>query len=135
MAGSTNRGLSVSAGYLSNGQCVATLQLAAQHFCAQFPRTVSTGEVPITYSCAVSGTTGRVILASQAGSVEGSASVVDPYYAACDTETFSIRSSPFDLGVTEGALVASAVVATWALAWGLRQLVRALGVADGDRSE
>lgn len=125
----------MTTGYLSNGHCLPTLQQAAQHFCAQFPRTVSTGDVPVTYSCSVSGTTGGVILTSQVGSAAGSASLVEPYYATCNVDTFRIRSSPFDLGVTEGALVASAVVATWALAWGLRQLVRALGVADGDKSE
>lgn len=125
----------MTTGYLSNGQCLPTLQQAAQHFCAQFPRTVSTGDVPVTYSCAVSGDTGQVIVASQVGANTGSASFFTPYYATCNPDTFRMRSSPFDLTVSEGALVASAVVATWALAWGLRQLVRALGVADGDKSE
>ena len=40
--------------------------------------------------------------------------------------------SPFNLSMSDGALVASAICATWAVAWGVRQLVRALSV-DGEK--
>lgn len=43
--------------------------------------------------------------------------------------------SPFNLSVSDGALVGGAIVATWAVAWGLRQLVQTLGVADGNQQE
>ena len=125
----------MTTGYLSNGNCHASLQIAAQHFCAQYPQTVSTDGTPVTYSCAVNGTNGGVIIASQVGNATGTASFVTPYYANCEIESFGVRSGPFDLSTTEGALVGSAVVATWALAWGLRQLVRALGIADGEKTE
>jgi len=43
--------------------------------------------------------------------------------------------SPFNLSISDGSLVASAIVATWAAAWGFRALVKALGVLDGDEKE
>lgn len=43
--------------------------------------------------------------------------------------------SPFNLSIPDGALVGGAIVATWAVAWGLRQLVQTLGVSDGNSSE
>lgn len=43
--------------------------------------------------------------------------------------------SPFNLSISDGSLVASAIVATWAAAWGFRALVKALGVLDGEEKE
>ena len=43
--------------------------------------------------------------------------------------------SPFNLSISDGAYVGGAIVATWAVAWGLRALVQVLGVADGNQQE
>lgn len=39
--------------------------------------------------------------------------------------------SPFNLSISDGALVSGAIVGTWAVAWAARQFVRALG-SDGE---
>ena len=112
----------MAAGYLSNGQCVTSLQLAAQHFCGQFPRTVSTGAEPVTYSCAVMGNTGQVLVAAQVGTQTGGYSQFTPYYGTCDTTTFKPRTGPWDLSVPEASLIAAAILGVWGIAVCWREL-------------
>ena len=43
----------------------------------------------------------------------------------------AMNPSPFNLSISDGALVSGAIVGTWAVAWAARQFVRALG-SDGE---
>jgi hypothetical protein len=43
-------------------------------------------------------------------------------------------SNPFDLSISEGSQVAGAILAIWAVAWSIKQIVRAIN-QDGDSSE
>ncbi|MBU0916964.1 MAG: hypothetical protein KKD97_11505 [Gammaproteobacteria bacterium] len=75
-----------------------------------------------------------IYAASQAG---GSPGVTQQF---TETEVAALKwqaanPSPFNLSIPDGALVGGAIVATWAVAWGLRQLVQTLGVSDGNSSE
>jgi len=112
----------MAAGYLSNGQCVASYQAAAQQFCAQFPKVVSTGSDPVTYSCSVVGTSGEVLLAAQVGQTNGGSSQFTPYYATCNTETFN--NQPWALSVSDAVDVSWLVVGVWAIAWASRQVAK-----------
>lgn len=116
----------MAAGYISNGQCVQNLNMAAQLFCAEFPKQVATGTTPVTYTCAVNGTAGGVILQPISGATAGTAYTVAPTYSTCDTDTFP---SPVKVGqdiipvvntIFTAALGASAVI------WGLRKVYERL---------
>lgn len=76
-----------------------------------------------------------LVAAAQQG---GSGDTTSPQFT--ETEVAALKwqaasPSPFNLSISDGALVGGAIVATWAVAWGLRQLVQTLGVADGNQQE
>lgn len=76
-----------------------------------------------------------IYLASQqgGGSTGSTAQFTETEVAALKWQ--AANPSPFNLSISDGALVGGAIVATWAVAWGLRQLVQTLGVADGNQQE
>jgi len=76
-----------------------------------------------------------IYLASQAGG--GSTGTTQQFTEAevAALKWQAANPSPFNLSIPDGALVGGAIVATWAVAWGLRQLVQTLGVADGNQQE
>lgn len=71
-------------------------------------------------------------------SVGGGTGSTSPQFTAEEVTALKWQAanpSPFNLSISDGSLVAGAIVATWAVAWGFRQLVKALGVIDGDSQE
>lgn len=86
---------------------------------------IESGQFATIYQASVSGGTGGTGSTSPQFTQEEVTAL--KYQAA--------NPSPFNLSISDGSLVASAIVATWAVAWGFRQLVKALGVIDGDLQE
>lgn len=76
-----------------------------------------------------------LIAAAQQG---GSGGTTSPQFTEAEVAALKWQAanpSPFNLSISDGALVGGAIVATWAVAWGVRQLVQTLGVADGNQQE
>lgn len=66
--------------------------------------------------------------------VAGAASGGAPQFTAQEIAALKFQAanpSPFNLSISDGALVSGAIVGTWAVAWAARQFVRALG-SDGE---
>jgi hypothetical protein len=65
--------------------------------------------------------------------------MADPVYVECSsacTVTVDIQAQfpPFNLSESDGAQIAGAILAVWAVAWAFRALVRHLRSSDGDSS-
>lgn len=109
------------------GTCWATSQAAAHAICTDMGKAPGSSSSAYCLSVSQTGSSATLTIRSQGqfGTL-GTWTETRPIYA-CDPA----RTNPFFLSNQEGALLASAVVAIWASAWGFRVLRRTLD--DGDK--
>lgn len=66
--------------------------------------------------------------------------MADPQIIECSTActvtvVHELSLPPLQLTAAEGALIASAILAVWAVGWGIRVLIQTLKSSDGNQSE
>lgn len=64
--------------------------------------------------------------------------MTDPVVISCDqactiTVQHELSLPPLQLSAAEGALIASAILAVWAVGWGIRMLIQTLKSSDGNQ--
>ena len=61
--------------------------------------------------------------------------VIDCGSACTVTVVHELSLPPLQLSSAEGAIIASAILAVWAVGWGIRMLIQTLKSSDGNNQE
>ena len=61
--------------------------------------------------------------------------VIDCGSACTVTVVHELSLPPLQLSAAEGASIAGAILAVWAIGWGIRMLIQTLKISDGIQSE
>ena len=117
-------------GYAANGFCFETPDAAAAYACGRdFPQVSSfvdgTGH-PASVVMECTGSTGNVLTIQRDvnGAVDGSSTLALTAPACDEMEWHTFY--PFSWSASDGALVASAIVGSWLVAWGFKAVYRTL---------
>jgi len=113
-------------GFLYRDTCHSTLESAKADTCGQHSLETLVSTNVYTSNCTqttFTGTTYSVCKRTNAGTCTN-VNIPYPTYQTCD----EFSPFPSSLGLTEGALIAGAVLAVWAVGYGFRALIRTLNI-------
>lgn len=87
----------------------------------------------IVYTCpSQTGTCNNAKPATQVLSINTASTCAASDYVALTSQEWATQDSPFRLSLSEAGLIASAILLTWAVAFGIKALVKTIGSGDSE---